>query len=45
METQNHQANSTIDFEDLCEDLDANTEDVAIEFFTGEFDYEALVAA
>ena len=42
MEAQTHENNA--DLHDLCEDLDANTEDIAIEFFTGEFDYESLVA-
>ena len=42
MEAQTHENNA--DLHDLCEDLDANTEDIAIEFFTGEFDYEGIVA-
>ena len=44
MEAQTHNAETTIDIQDLCEDLDANTEDIAIEFFTGEFDYEGIAA-
>ena len=44
MEAQNQNNDIALDLQELCEDLDADTEDIAIEFFTGEFDYEGIAA-